>query len=141
MGMFSGLFGKSYTQQEVMQKCMEAVHYYQQRNFKSAAVSFEEYFNMKGKGQFPLLDKEDAKMMVNLGLSRQYSNDINGAIEAFKKIIEIEPNFSDIYMMISICYYKLNNLPQAKQYWSFAQKYGCKHTSEPFELGIIKVNH
>ena len=141
MGLFSNLFGSNYTETEIMQQCMKAVSFFQQRNFKSAVVSFEKYFEMKGNGKYPMLDKDDPRMLVNLGLSKQYSYDITGAIETYKKIIEVKPEFADVYMLISICFYKLNNINESKIYWKLAQKYNCKQTQGSFEEGIQRVNH
>ena len=94
MGLFDFFSGKPQVSElQLMQKCMQAVGYYQKRDFATAAKYFSEYFDLKGFGRFPRLDADDYRMYLNLMLSQFYSRNYSECIKTCQKILKLNANF------------------------------------------------
>lgn len=138
MSLFKSLFSKSISKEEVQSKAMEGITYYQNRHFKKAVKSLEEYFEMKGSGKFPDLDGDDAGMLLNLANAKQYSNDLTGAISIYEILSEKIPTWDAPYLMKSVCLYKLGDTEKSKIQWELARRFGNEMAQNSFESTIIK---
>ena len=138
MGLFDFFGGKpQVTEQQLMLKSMQAVGYYQKRDFASAARYFSEYFDLKGFGRFPRLDAEDFRMYLNLMLSQFYSRNYSACIETCHKILKLKPNSGDAYAFIAMSQYKLGNLSESDVNWSKAKSLGNQLASVFINAGML----
>lgn len=138
MSLFKTLFSKSTSKEEVQKKAMQSIIHYQNRDFKKAVRSFEEYFEIKGSGNFPDLDRDDAGMLLNLANAKQYSNDLIGAIPIYEILSEKIPTWNAPYLMKSVCLYKLGDTEKSKTQWELARRFGNEMAQNSFESTIIK---
>lgn len=136
MKIFKTFLGSSPTKKEIQEKAAEGMMYYAKRDFKSSAKSFEQYFEMKKKGNFSELDKFDAEMLMNLGNALQYSSNFMEAISIYKTISKLTPEWDAAYLMNSICQYKLGNIMEAKVQWELAKRFGNEFAQNSFETGV-----
>lgn len=118
---------------------MQAVGYYQKRDFASAARYFSEYFDLKGFGRFPRLDAEDFRMYLNLMLSQFYSRNYSACIETCHKILKLKPNSGDAYAFIAMSQYKLGNLSESDVNWSKAKSLGNQLASVFSSVSEVKM--
>jgi tetratricopeptide (TPR) repeat protein len=140
MGLFDFFGGKpQVTEQQLMLKCMQAVGYYQKRDFASAARYFSEYFDLKGFGRFPRLDADDLRMYLNLMLSQFYSRNYSSCIETCHKILKLKPNSGDAYAFIAMSQYKLGNLSESDVNWSKAKSLGNQLASVFSSVSEVKM--
>lgn len=140
MGLFDFFGGKpQVTEQQLMLKSMQAVGYYQKRDFASAARYFSEYFDLKGFGRFPRLDAEDFRMYLNLMLSQFYSRNYSACIETCHKILKLKPNSGDAYAFIAMSQYKLGNLSESDVNWSKAKSLGNQLASVFSSVSEVKM--
>lgn len=140
MGLFNNIFGNSPSKEEIQKKGIEGIIHYKNRDFKRAAIAFEEYFQLKGTGIHPDLDQDDSIMLINLGNSKQYSSDYNGAIKTYDKILQKVPTWDAPYLMKAICFYKLGDISNAKTQWELAKRFGNNIAQNQFESEILKFN-
>lgn len=138
MSLLKNFFGNSSSKEEIQKQGMEGFIHYKNRDFKKAVIAFEEYFNLKGNGKFPDLDKDDAIMLVNLGNAKQYSLDFQGAINIYDTLIQKTPTWDAPYLMKAVCYYKLGNISNAKTQWELAKRFGNDIAQNQFETEITK---
>jgi len=141
MGLFDFFGGKpQVTEQQLMLKCMQAVGYYQKRDFASAARYFSEYFDLKGFGRFPRLDADDFRMYLNLMLSQFYSRNYSSCIETCRKILKLKPNSGDAYAFIAMSQYKLGNSGEANANWAKAKSLGNELASIFSSVSEVKMD-
>ena len=125
MGLFDFFSGKpQVSEQQLMQKCMQAVGYYQKRDFATAAKYFSEYFDLKGFGRFPRLDADDYRMYLNLMLSQFYSRNYSECIKTCQKILKLNANSKDAYAFIAMSQFKLGYTSEANVNWNRARELG-----------------
>lgn len=74
---------------------------------------------------------------MNLGLSRYYAQDYEGAVENYTKAIQLEPNFANAYYFRAKAQEKLLQLKQALDDLTLAIKYKPDFGEAYFHRGNI----
>ncbi len=76
----------------------------------------------------------DPHAWFSLGLLRKNANDPNGAVEAFRHVIELDPNDADTWYFLGTVYSQLRQFPQAIDAFDHALKLNPLHASAQFGL-------
>ncbi len=129
MGVFDMYKDKpSHTQQQVMQRGMEAVAAYKAGDYAKAARMFEEYFEIKSTCNYPQLGANDYSMRTNMMLSLFHAKEYQRCIDTCNALIHMNPYVSDVYAICALSHHRIGNTGSASRLWEMAKRKGSQYT-------------